>query len=61
MNFQVVLPTFSTQSIKNHSTEKEPVTSQFTAEEPTVTRGHAVVYLVEALCYKPEGRGFDSG
>jgi hypothetical protein len=21
--------------------------------------GHAVVYLVEALCYKPEGRGFD--
>jgi len=23
-------------------------------------RGHAVVQLVEALCYKPEGRGFDS-
>jgi hypothetical protein len=23
-------------------------------------RGQAVVYLVEALCYKPEGRGFDS-
>jgi hypothetical protein len=21
---------------------------------------HAVVWLVEALCYKPEGRGFDS-
>jgi hypothetical protein len=21
--------------------------------------GHAVAYLVEALCYKPEGRGFD--
>jgi hypothetical protein len=21
---------------------------------------HAVVQLVEALCYKPEGRGFDS-
>jgi len=23
-------------------------------------RGHAVVQLVEALCYKSEGRGFDS-
>jgi hypothetical protein len=22
--------------------------------------GHAVAELVEALCYKPEGRGFDS-
>jgi hypothetical protein len=22
--------------------------------------GHAVAQLVEALCYKPEGRGFDS-
>jgi hypothetical protein len=22
--------------------------------------GHAVVQLVEALCYNPEGRGFDS-
>jgi len=22
--------------------------------------GHSVVQLVEALCYKPEGRGFDS-
>jgi hypothetical protein len=21
---------------------------------------HAVAYLVEALCYKPEGRGFES-
>ena len=24
------------------------------------TRGCAVAQLVEALCYKPEGRGFDS-
>jgi hypothetical protein len=23
-------------------------------------RGHAVAQLVEALCYKPESRGFDS-
>jgi hypothetical protein len=23
-------------------------------------RGHAIALLVEALCYKPEGRGFDS-
>jgi hypothetical protein len=23
-------------------------------------RGHAVAYLVEALCYMPEGRGFNS-
>jgi hypothetical protein len=23
-------------------------------------RGHAVAYLVEALCYKPKGRGFES-
>jgi hypothetical protein len=23
-------------------------------------QGHAVAYLVEALCYKPEGRGFES-
>jgi hypothetical protein len=27
---------------------------------PSGVSGHAVVYLVEALCYKPEGRGFDS-
>ena len=26
----------------------------------TRNRGHAVVQLVEALRYKPEGRGFDS-
>jgi hypothetical protein len=25
-----------------------------------VTEGNAVAQLVEALCYKPEGRGFDS-
>jgi hypothetical protein len=25
-----------------------------------VTMGYAVAYWVEALCYKPEGRGFDS-
>ena len=24
------------------------------------TVGHVVSHLVEALCYKPEGRGFDS-
>jgi hypothetical protein len=33
------------------------------AEICCVTRdreGHAVAHLVEALCYKPEGRGFDS-
>jgi hypothetical protein len=23
-------------------------------------RGHAVAWLIEALCYKPEGRGFYS-
>jgi hypothetical protein len=23
-------------------------------------QGHVVAYLVEALCYKPEGRGFDA-
>jgi hypothetical protein len=26
----------------------------------TYLLGHAVAYLVEALCYKPEGRSFDS-
>jgi hypothetical protein len=26
-----------------------------------VVRGHAGVQLDEALCYKPDGRGFDSG
>ena len=26
----------------------------------TVCKGHAVAQLVEALRYKPEGRGFDS-
>jgi hypothetical protein len=25
-----------------------------------VALGHAIALLVEALCYKPEGRGFDS-
>ena len=25
-----------------------------------INRGHAVTQLVEALRYKPEGRGFDS-
>jgi len=24
------------------------------------SRGHAVAQLIEELCYKPEGRGFDS-
>jgi hypothetical protein len=24
------------------------------------SHGHAVALLVEALCYKPEGRGFES-
>jgi hypothetical protein len=24
-----------------------------------VVRGHAVAYLAEALCYKPNSRGFD--
>ena len=27
---------------------------------PYKARGHAVAQLVEALCYKSEGRGFDS-
>jgi hypothetical protein len=27
---------------------------------PIYTQIRAVAYLVEALCYKPEGRGFDS-
>jgi hypothetical protein len=27
---------------------------------PITSWGHAVAQLVEALCYKPEGRGFDS-
>jgi hypothetical protein len=27
---------------------------------PSVQEGHAVAQLVEALRYKPEGRGFDS-
>jgi hypothetical protein len=27
---------------------------------PGKKQGHAVAYLVEALCYKPEGRGFHS-
>ena len=27
----------------------------------SILRGHAVAQLVEALRYKPEGRGFDSG
>ena len=26
----------------------------------TVKRDHAVAHLDEALCFKPEGRGFDS-
>jgi hypothetical protein len=26
----------------------------------TIIKGHVVVQLVEALCYKPEGHGFDS-
>jgi hypothetical protein len=25
-----------------------------------LNEGHVVAYLVETLCYKPEGRGFDS-
>ena len=34
-------------------------TSEF-APVPSVTMEHAVAQLVEALRYKPEGRGFDS-
>jgi hypothetical protein len=26
----------------------------------TTVLGHAVAHLVDTLCYKPEGRGFDS-
>jgi hypothetical protein len=26
-----------------------------------VLRGHTVASVVEAVCYKPEGRGFGSG
>jgi hypothetical protein len=26
----------------------------------TAAGGHEVAWLVEAVCYKPEGRGFDS-
>jgi hypothetical protein len=34
---------------------------QVTEFEPAFYKtGHAVLQLVEALCYKPEGRGFDS-
>jgi hypothetical protein len=29
-------------------------------DQHTFLEGYAVAQLVEALCYKPEGRGFDS-
>ena len=34
--------------------------SSFNSRYPLVSSGHAVAQLVEALHYKPEGRGFDS-
>jgi hypothetical protein len=30
------------------------------SEYYTPSSGHAVAYVVGALCYKPEGRGFES-
>jgi hypothetical protein len=36
------------------------VTSKIQFQGAYVLPGHAVAYLVEALCYKQEGRGFES-
>jgi hypothetical protein len=35
-------------------------TVQYNIVQYSTIRGHAVAQLVEALHYKPEGRGFDS-
>ena len=51
---------------------QDPVTSRIIYETPTAStsnfiistytsKGHVVAQLAEALRYKPEGRGFDSG
>jgi hypothetical protein len=39
--------------IRGHAVELEPFSIV-----TTPVGGHVVTYLVEALCYKPEGHGF---
>ena len=43
---------------KIHSSNLEPTSENLVHHTEAV--GHAVAQLVEALRYKPEGRGFDS-
>jgi hypothetical protein len=53
--------------ICRHTTAAAAATTTTTADNTTITitvtsttTGHAVAQLVEALRYKPEGRGFDA-
>jgi len=40
--------------------EKNSIIALFYVKESISLGGHPVTLLVEAMCYKPEGRGFDS-
>jgi hypothetical protein len=47
-------------SAENTATEREYQTTSCNIRGAFIIGGHAVAQLVEVLCYKPEGRGFDS-
>jgi hypothetical protein len=48
-----------TEEMLSHSQIPFPIQPNLSQRIPLRLR-HAVAYLVEALCYKPEGRGFES-
>ena len=43
-----------------HIYEKHGDGSRLLFDKHNLVAGHVVAQLVEALCYKPEGRGFNS-
>jgi hypothetical protein len=51
---------FLLESNSYHPPIENYVTIQMFIAASVAVRGHAVASLVEALCYKPGGRGFDS-
>jgi hypothetical protein len=62
-NIRKAAHTSKNHNLNSESSNKMSVPkSNYYGQIPSNLRqsGHAVAQLVEALCYKPEGRGFDS-
>jgi hypothetical protein len=45
---------------QSSGSSKQPASAIFTTPPSPTNPGHAVAQLVEALCYKPDSREFDS-